>query len=129
MSIHEGSGADTAFDSTAGDPDRLFARTIAARLVTLLPLRPERKTAGPRAPRQEQHFGMRARIVMHALPYLTLLALLLASQWAASRYQEVAHNSRVALAAATTISTGTRRSTAALQHVGPRSGSRPKVGE
>ena len=26
MSIHKGSGADTAFGSTAGDPDRLFAR-------------------------------------------------------------------------------------------------------
>lgn len=112
-----------------GSAELRDTRAIAARLVALLPPWSERKSVGPQIPRQDQQFGMEPRIVTHALPYLTLLALLLASQWVVGQYQEVARTGSAAVAAARTMAPGTDRSAAAVQYVRPRSGSRPKVGD
>jgi hypothetical protein len=65
------------------------SETIAARLITLLPHRPERETAVHRAPSDAPRviqIPNRATIVARAVLCLVVFALLLVSQWLAVRH-------------------------------------------
>lgn len=81
------------------------SRTIAARLVSLLPSRASRKIAPPRTPPGTPQVIIRPRIITQAILCLIVLALPFAIQWVTTHRQATGRPSSSLMTAAKSVST------------------------